>query len=712
MDNNQSYHAASELSTLTKWWHTLRGNQKALGIIERDSLFVDRSIELSGQKGAKGEQRLTVYGQVALQITFTLETREITARVHHLLMDQLGVSPWKCSPPGTLAANNPRIQAWALQSNPQLIDQALKCLDGLLSAKLDSHRGAENISQSGAREVDESEADSKFSRSEIIAYFAFGRPSQIEPEKRACLFNKMAPSMSEYATSCVAFLWHMLNCDMADALSCHPLSEQKISACSTWQSLYSRSGGVTGFQYVRARFKHRQHYKRLRDYGHEPKTALLSFVDHDQYHEHGADEGRCDTNMHLPHLYNLRYLNLHRAIDLGSYGAMVATLKKCQAHPNDVALKYGVDQFDSVPTAMQSCIHVVFNQELCLDLLTNALDTGIPGMIMCLLRVVPNESIESLSIMSQNSKGVTPLMAAAAAGSIRMVQWLTQKNVDPAAVDHRGRTALMYALEYGSEQDSLNEVVECLLNHNIDPAAVDHHGRTALMYALEYGPEQDSLNEVVECLLNHEAHYNINEESPSQSNREANQAWINVKDKSGCTALMRAAGRSSRVASEHKLLFVKIIEELLRYGANPNQVDADGQLAINKASRAVDDPIKRVLLEVTKLRHRGFEVSVRVPDGLFLVNEQGQEFARLDKNNQPQLIRPTVVDRFRFFTKTYKQPLLICTAIAALVTAVAQLAKWDNRDTWSQVTHLSALVAAVAWLGADKLPNPYPGLVP
>jgi ankyrin repeat protein len=674
MDNKQSCLAAGELSTLTKWWQTLKGNQKALGIIDRDSLFIDRPVEVSGQKGAKWEQRLTVYGQVALQITFTLETREITARVHHLLMDQLGVSPWKFSPPSTLAANNPRIQAWALQSNPQLIDLALKCLAGLLSAKLDSHRGAENISQSGAREMDESEADSQFSRGEVIAYFAFGRPSQIEPEMRACLFNKMAPSMSEYTSSCVAFLWHMLNCDMADALSCHPLSEQKISACSTWQSLYSRSGGVTGFQYVRARFKHRQHYKRLRDYGHEPKTALLSFVDHDQYHEHGADEGRCDTSMHLPNLYNLRYLNLHRAIDLGSYGAMVATLKKCQAHPNDVALKYGVDQFDSLPTAMQSCIHVVFSPELCLDLLTNALDTGIPGMIMCLLRVVPNESVESLSIMSQNSKGVTPLMAAAAAGSFRMVQWLTQKNVDPSAVDH--------------------------------------HGRTALMYALEYGPEQDSLNEVVECLLNHEAHFYINEEGPSQSNREANQACINVKDKSGCTALMRAAGRSSRVASEHKLLFVKIIEELLRHGANPNQVDANGQMAINKASSTADDPIKRVLLEVTKLRHRGFEVNVRVPDGLFLVNEQGQEFARLDKNNQPQLIRPTVVDRFRFFTKTYKQPLLICTAIAALVTAVAQLAKWENRDTWAQVTHLSALVTAVAWVGAAKLPNPYPSLVP
>ena len=674
MDNKQSCLAAGELSTLTKWWQTLKGNQKALGIINRDSLFIDRPVEVSGQKGAKGEQRLTVYGQVALQITFTLETREITARVHHLLMDQLGVSPWKFSPPGTLAANNPRIQAWALQSNPQLIDLALKCLAGLLSAKLDSHRGAEHISQSSARKVDESNAGVELSRSEMIAYFAFGRPSQIEPEMRACLFDKMAPSMSEYASSCVAFLWHMLNCDMADALSCHPLSKQKISACSTWQSLYSRSGGVAGFQYVRARFKHRQHFKRLRDYGHEPKTALLSFVDHDQYHEHGSDEGPCDTNMHLPHLYNLRYLNLHRAIDLGSYGAMVATLKKCQAHPNDVALKYGVDQFDSVPTAMQSCIHVVFSQELCLDLLINALDTGIPGMIMCLLRVVPNESVESLSIMSQNSKGVTPLMAAAAAGSIRMVQWLTQKNVDPAAVDH--------------------------------------HGRTALMYALEYGPEQDSLNEVVECLLNHEARYNINEEGPSQSNREANQAWINVKDKSGCTALMRAAGRSSRVASEHKLLFVKIIEELLRHGANPNQVDADGQMAINKASSTADDPVKRVLLEVTKLRHRGFEVNVRVPDGLFLVNEQGQEFARLDKNNQPQLIRPTVVDRFRFFTKTYKQPLLICTAIAALVTAVAQLAKWENRDTWAQVTHLSALVTAVAWVGAAKLPNPYPSLVP
>jgi ankyrin repeat protein len=123
--------------------------------------------------------------------------------------------------------------------------------------------------------------------------------------------------------------------------------------------------------------------------------------------------------------------------------------------------------------------------------------------------------------------------------------------------DELGRTALMMSAFEGHA-----EVVELLLEHGAAVDRRDDAGRTALMFAAS-GP----FPETVALLLGHGASVDL---------ADSVESW---------TALMFAAGEGQ----------LEVAQELLRYGADPSRVDADGESAIDHARRSGHDRVVALL---------------------------------------------------------------------------------------------------------------------
>lgn len=93
-------------------------------------------------------------------------------------------------------------------------------------------------------------------------------------------------------------------------------------------------------------------------------------------------------------------------------------------------------------------------------------------------------------IVDEDSKrerdaGVTPLMVAAANGSVREVENLIAQGVDVNAQNRLGATALMYAIYYSGSVD----VARILVENGADVNTKDVYGLTALMHAAYSGKE-------------------------------------------------------------------------------------------------------------------------------------------------------------------------------------------------------------------------------
>jgi ankyrin repeat protein len=89
-----------------------------------------------------------------------------------------------------------------------------------------------------------------------------------------------------------------------------------------------------------------------------------------------------------------------------------------------------------------------------------------------------------------DAEGQTPLMLAAAAGDLPVLQDLRRRSVVVDARDDRGRTALLYAC-----REKQPAIVELLLDAGADPNIADDEGRTPLAMAVER--DQPSLVEIL-----------------------------------------------------------------------------------------------------------------------------------------------------------------------------------------------------------------------
>ena len=199
--------------------------------------------------------------------------------------------------------------------------------------------------------------------------------------------------------------------------------------------------------------------------------------------------------------------------------------------------------------------------------------------------------------------GYTPLMLAAAGGSIRLVELLLDHGADVHAADSFGCTALFYVEDDNLDDDKLGivellikhgadvnvkggvgfkitplinalwnddaiEIVQLLLDHGADVHVADSFGCTALFYAVNYASDEEDL-EKVKLLVQYGADVNVkcnkDLKTPLMCTDEIeivkflldHGADVHAKDRFGKTALQEARENNS----------LDIVQLLLAYGA-------------------------------------------------------------------------------------------------------------------------------------------------
>lgn len=158
-----------------------------------------------------------------------------------------------------------------------------------------------------------------------------------------------------------------------------------------------------------------------------------------------------------------------------------------------------------------------------------------------------NQQIETSIPEVQPSSPEISIHEAAFKGLAQQVSALLDKGVSPDLLDEEGRTALMYASFNGHIT-----AMEKLIAKNADINLQDKLGRTALMMAAS-GPFPSA----VELLLNNKADPDITDKTDHFS------------------AIMYAAAEGQ----------TDVVRVLLKFKANPNLIDKDGDTALSFATK-------------------------------------------------------------------------------------------------------------------------------
>ena len=198
----------------------------------------------------------------------------------------------------------------------------------------------------------------------------------------------------------------------------------------------------------------------------------------------------------------------------------------------------------------------------------------------------------SASVNLNSSYGVTPLIAAAAAGQREAVDYLLQNGADPTAKDDLGKTALLHAMAADDRR-----LTETLLSLNTTRAInlPDNMGNTPLIYAAQNGSVDN-----IRVLLKYKADPDYQNPANGFSALSAaaaagqekaaqmlvsNGANVNLRDNEGRTALFYAAANGQ----------TSLIRQLLRMGADINATDARGENVFIAAAEGQSIPSMQFL---------------------------------------------------------------------------------------------------------------------
>ncbi len=208
---------------------------------------------------------------------------------------------------------------------------------------------------------------------------------------------------------------------------------------------------------------------------------------------------------------------------------------------------------------------------------------------LTLLQAIESGDIGAVSAMLSKGinanflyNGYTPIMVATMKGHTSIIQYLIVRGVDVNASNENGSTALHIAV-YNNDFEAINLLLDSGANLKIQ----DKNGLKPLDYLSK---EQKSyillkragnLEEIQSLLLEF-----ISEENIIGVEMAIKQgAALNLHNSDGATPLILAA----------KLGFTDISDVLLRYGADPTVLSADGLMAIDYAYRKHDVALISIL---------------------------------------------------------------------------------------------------------------------
>ena len=296
--------------------------------------------------------------------------------------------------------------------------------------------------------------------------------------------------------------------------------------------------------------------------------------------EAGADPNLCDQQGETAVLLAVKHRRLDdlrallaRGADLNhrdKYGHTALTQEILSESPSLEVLKQLIELGADVNASQN--LHASLGRSRALHVVTtlieggadvNAVDSGGVGPLAVAVSQpqCPTATIEELvragaRIDSVDAKGLTPLLHASKSGQIEAVKFLLAHGASVAHRDAEGRSALHWCCDNGHEALVpllVTAGADVNLPTKADPKASGGGSRTPLMYAIQK-------EAVTRALLKCAPH-------------------INAVDAKNCSALMYAIdGYQSSKA--------KIVELLLRKGADVRLSNSDGNTALHRAVKA------------------------------------------------------------------------------------------------------------------------------
>uniref|UniRef100_A0ABD2WSE2 Uncharacterized protein n=1 Tax=Trichogramma kaykai TaxID=54128 RepID=A0ABD2WSE2_9HYME len=205
-------------------------------------------------------------------------------------------------------------------------------------------------------------------------------------------------------------------------------------------------------------------------------------------------------------------------------------------------------------------------------------------------------------------------------------KFLLESGADPNLVNENGVTPLHCICDVDDDNDDLAKMLFEISHRKLQSVkvnAVDNSGRTPLHYALRKGRKK----RIVEILLKNDADPNVadvdgstplhilcNRSRYTDKNEELSELLFLIKD--GTHQPLKVEAQDKWVRTPLHLALIenqeKMIQLLLRQGANPNLANAKGSTPLHTiCERCYDDDIIKMFFEINDERHEMVQVDAR-----------------------------------------------------------------------------------------------------